>query len=266
MLGIPVTTPARKIMNPKPGYSAPVSAPLYDEPPYLYRGGNSLICVFRANMQAIDSLVPEPLKPAPGGLVYGWQNDFHAVGLGSYHEAIISIPVEFKGKPGLYMAYLYLDSDSPIAAGREIFGFPKKFARFSLSDHEDVLTRVTERGGVELLKFSVQFSRPGKLEDLAALANPIYNLKIIPSVQKGAPPDVRQLTAMTLQNIVVNRIVEGNATVDFGKSPADPLYLLQPLEVLKGIYCEVDFDLPYGEVVHEYQAKKLPSEVYAAAS
>jgi acetoacetate decarboxylase len=96
-----------------------------------------------------------------------------------------------------------------IVRGREIFGFPKKFARFSLSD---------------------------------------------------------QLTAMTLQNIVVNRIVEGNATVDFGKSPADPLYLLQPLEVLQGIYCEVDFDLPYGEVVHEYQAKKLPSEVYAAAS
>jgi acetoacetate decarboxylase len=244
----------------------PASAPLYAEPPYLYRGGNSLICVFHASMPAVESLVPEPLKPAPGGLVYGWQNDFHSVGLGSYHEAMITIPVEFEGKPGLYWAYLYLDSDSPIAAGREIFGFPKKSARFSLSEREDVLTRVAERGGVELFKLSVQFSRPGNPDDLAALANPIYNLKIIPSVQKGAPPDLRQLTAMTLQNVFVRRIVEGNATVDFGKSPADPLYLLQPLEVLKGIYCEVDFDLSYGTVVHEYQDKKAPSEVFAAAS
>jgi acetoacetate decarboxylase len=112
----------------------------------------------------------------------------------------------------------------------------------------------------------VQFSKPGKKEDLAALAYPIYNLKIIPSVQKGAPPDVIQLTAMTLENVVVHRVVEGNATIDFGKSPADPLYLLQPVEVLKGIYCELDFDLPYGEVVHQYKKKTLPSEVYAAAS
>jgi acetoacetate decarboxylase len=162
--------------------------------------------------------------------------------------------------------HIYISTASPIAAGREIFGFPKKSARFSLSEREDVLTRVAERGGVELFKLSVQFSRPGNPDDLAALANPIYNLKIIPSVQKGAPPDVRQLTAMTLQNVFVRRIVEGNATVDFGKSPADPLYLLQPLEVLEGIYCEVDFDLPYGTVVHEYQEKKAPSEVFAAAS
>jgi acetoacetate decarboxylase len=237
----------------KPPCSVPVSAPLYGEPPYLYRGGNSLICVFRADVHAIESLVPEPLKAAPGGLVYGWQNEFHAVGLGSYHEAIVSIPVEFKGKPGQYLAYLYLDSDAPIAAGREIFGFPKKFGRFSLYDRENVLSRVVERGGVELIRLSAQLTRPGKEEDLAALASPLYNLKIIPSVRKGAPPDVWQLTSMTLQNVVVHRIVEGSGTVKFGESPADPLSMLQPIEVLKAVYCELDFDLPYGEVVYDYR-------------
>lgn len=236
-----------------PPCSVPISAPLYGEPPYLYRGSNSLICVFRADLLAVEALVPEPLRPAPGGLVYGWQNDFHAVGLGSYHEAIISIPVEFKGQPGQYLAYLYLDSDVPIAAGREIFGFPKKFGRFSLHDRDNVLSRAVERGGVELFRLSVQLTRAGKQEDLAALANPLYNLKIIPSVRKGAPPDVRQLTSTTLQNVIVHRIVEGSATVKFGESPADPLSILQPTEVLKAIYCELDFDLPYGEVVYDYR-------------
>jgi len=28
----------------------PVSAPLYAEPPYLYRSSNSLICIFRAEV------------------------------------------------------------------------------------------------------------------------------------------------------------------------------------------------------------------------
>lgn len=253
-------------MNPKNSTcSVPISAPLYPEPPILYRGCNSIICVFRADKHAIESLVPEPLQPAPGDLVYAWQNDFNAVGLGSYHEAIISIPVEHRGRTGQYMAYLYLDNDAAIAGGREIFGFPKKFARFSLLQREDVLTRVTERGGIELVKLSVHFARQGKQEDLAALANPIFNLKIIPSVRKGAPPDVSQLTAMTLQNVVVRRVVEGNATVEFGKSPADPLHRLQPLDVLKGIYCELDFDLPYGEVVHEYQDTRVPGRESVAA-
>jgi len=242
-------------MEPKNSSSCsiPVSAPLYAEPPYLYRSSNSLICIFRADVHAVASLVPQPLKPAPGGLVYGWQNDFHAVGLGSYHEAIISIPVEFKGKPGQYMAYLYLDSDVPIAAGREIFGFPKKLGHFSLLDRENVLTRVVKRAGIELFRLSVQLTGPGQAEDIAALANPIYNLKIFPSVRKGALPEVRHLTSVTLQNVVVHRIVEGNATVQFGESPADPLAILKPLEVLKAVYCELDFDLPYGEVAYEYR-------------
>lgn len=101
----------------------------------------------------------------------------------------------------------------------------------------------------------MQFTKPGKEEDLAALANPIYNLKLIPSVTREGRPDVAQLTAMTFQNVVVRRVVEGRATVAFGKSPADPLYLLEPIEVLKGIYSELDFDLPHGEVVHEYAAR-----------
>ena len=43
------------------GYSVPLSAPLYAEPPYLYRGGNSLICIFRADTQGqFSALGTEP--------------------------------------------------------------------------------------------------------------------------------------------------------------------------------------------------------------
>jgi hypothetical protein len=51
----------------------------------------------------------------------------------------------------------------------------------------------------------------------------------------------------------VHRVVEGNATVSFGVSPADPLYLLEPVEIVRGVYCEMDFDLTYGKVVHDYR-------------
>jgi len=98
----------------------------------------------------------------------------------------------------------------------------------------------------------MQLTKPGTPEAVAGLGRPIYNLKVVPSVKKGAPPDVCQLTVNTLENIVVHSVVEGNATVSFGISPADPLYLLEPVEIIQGIYCELDFDLTYGEVIHDF--------------
>jgi acetoacetate decarboxylase len=131
--------------------------------------------------------------------------------------------VEFKGTVDNHMVYLYLDSDTPIMAGREIWGYPKKAAHFTLSQEAEVLTRSVTRGGVEILRISVQMTRAGTPEALSALGGPTYNLKLIPSVRKGAPPDVFQITASTAENLVVHKVVEGNATISFGPSPADPL-------------------------------------------
>ena len=105
---------------------------------------------------------------------------------------------------------------------------------------------------MEILRVSIQIKKPGTAEADGGLGRPIYNLKVVPSVKKGAPPDVKQLTANTLANVVVHRVVEGNATVSIGISTADPLYLLEPLEIIQGIYCELDFDLTYEEVIHDY--------------
>lgn len=234
-------------------YSMPPMSPSYPEPPFLYRGVNSLICVYRASAEAVNWIVPEPLKPAEGNLVYAWMNDFNIVGLGPYQEAIISVPVEFQGDVGNYMAYLFLDSDIAIVGGREIWGFPKKEGHLTSLREADFITRSVDRGGVEIFRISMQMMKPGTADALSGLAKPIYNLKVIPSVKKGAPPDVKQLTATTFQNVLVHRVIEGKAAIDFGMPPTGPLYSLAPLEVIGGFYCELDFDLTYGEVVHDYK-------------
>lgn len=56
----------------------------------------------------------------------------------------------------------------------------------------------------------------------------------------------------TFQNVVVHRVIEGKAIVAL--SPTGPLSLLAPLEVIGGFYCELDFDLTYGEVAYDYLA------------
>src|SRR4051794_34214109 len=97
------------------GYSMPAAIPLYDRPPYLYRGGSILLCVYRARREVLKQIVPSPLVPLEDNLVYAWVNHFPTIGLGDYHEAIVSIPVELHGRKGQYVAHIYLDSDVPIA-------------------------------------------------------------------------------------------------------------------------------------------------------
>jgi len=184
-------------------------------------------------------------------------NQFPTIGLGDYNEAIVSIPVELRGRKGQYVAHIYLDRDVPIAAGREIWGFPKKMARIGFSRQGVLRTGSVERAGIEIMRVSVAERKLAEADALGGLAQPLYNLKLIPSAEEGAPPAVWQLTATTLQNIKIRKIVQGNATVEYCASPVDPLHLLEVIETIGGYYCELDFDLGYGEIVHDYIKQTL---------
>jgi acetoacetate decarboxylase len=235
-----------------PSFSMPLSAPFYDRPPYLYRGGRVLICVYRTRRQLLDQLVPAPLIPSDENLVYAWVNNFPTINWGTYHEAIISVPVNLNGRKGQYIAYIYLDSDAPIAAGREIWGFPKKMSRVCFSDEGELLRGCVERKGIEIMRVSVAKTKLAQIDALSGLGDPLYNTKLIPSVEESKPPAVWQLTATTLQNVKVRMVVQGHAAIEYQPSPSDPLYLIEPIETIGGYYCELDFDLGYGEVVHDY--------------
>ena len=51
-----------------------------------------------------------------------------STGFGNYTESGQVIPVSFEGRKGAYAHCMFLNNDPPIAAGRELWGFPKKLA------------------------------------------------------------------------------------------------------------------------------------------
>jgi len=70
-----------------------------------------------------------PLEPVEESLVhYEWIKMPDSSGFGSYTESGMVIPCRFKGEDVNFVAQMYLDDDPPIVAGREIWGFPKKYA------------------------------------------------------------------------------------------------------------------------------------------
>jgi acetoacetate decarboxylase len=234
------------------GYSIPSSAPLYLEPPYEYRNCWWMTIVFKSTPEVLKELVPEPLEPNPDNIVMVFLGSPRAAGLGPYHEAVIAVPAKFRDMSGRYAAYLYLDSDIPIANGREIWGWPKKHAQFTITEANGMIRTTVERGGVEIIKASVVLAELIKEPEKSPPPPPYFNLKIIPSVKLGAPPEVKQLTITKLENYAVKTGYTGSATLEFGMSPADPLHRIEVVQVLAGYYVQNQFDLPHGDVLYNY--------------
>ncbi len=67
-------------------------------------------------------------------------------GFGDYTETGQVIPVTFEGQAGSYVHAIYLDDDLPITGGRELWGFPKKFAQPSLEVHKETLVGTLDFG------------------------------------------------------------------------------------------------------------------------
>lgn len=245
-----------KKTSPKParlpyGYSLPQLSPLYMQPPFEYRDAWSMMVSFRSDPRVVARYLPKPLVGVPEGTMFVTTSRFFTAGFGSYHEVLLGALAKYRGRLVNHCLYLILDNDIAIAAGREIWGFPKKLGRVALSDRDGVITGEVERGGLPLIRTAMEVGPlvpPGELEGSAEYTN----LKLVPSIREGAAPEVMQLTSTTLTNITVKQLYKGRATVQFMPSPVDRFSEIPVREVLGGYYYNVDFTLGHGDVLHDY--------------
>ena len=121
-------------------------------------------------------------------------------GFGSYTESGMVIPCRFEGEEMNFVAQMYLDDDPPIVAGREIWGFPKKYAHPKLEIVKDTLTGTLEYAGQLVAMGTMAYKHESMagngVKTTATLAKTQVNLKLIPGVD-GRP---RHLPARRLQS------------------------------------------------------------------
>lgn len=239
-------------MSPERAYTVPGVSPLYPPPPYRYTDCPILLVPFIAEPGVTRRLVPEPLEPNADDIAYIAIGHMHNDRLGSTREAFVVVPSSDGTRWGNYSVFLYLENDACITSGREIWGWPKKLAEISLEDDVAGVRAVVRRGGADLIDASL-----GSLEDTRAdelqLSPLWFNLKIIPSVVEGAPPEVCQITATTFEDLAVRDVQRGTAQLRLSSTDADRLNeLIEVREVLPGHRMTLSFRLLHGEVVHDY--------------
>ena len=233
-------------------YSLPINDSLYGKPPFHYKGSESIMVVFKSDPNVISELVPKPMEANPDGLAIASINRFNCTGFGRSIEMFFVIPVTFQGEAGNYLPYIILNNDKPLAGGREIWGWEKKLGQLELEEKDGIVYGSAERGGSVLLKASVERSEIGTLEDVAG-SGVYFCVKVIPSVEKDAPPEVAQLTRVDLtESIKFHTIEKGPAAIEFPMSPTSFLHTVPVLEILGGFYVTHESILDYGTVVHDY--------------
>jgi acetoacetate decarboxylase len=235
--------------------SMPAASPSYPHGPFRFINREYFIVAYESDKDAIREAVPEPLEPVPEGIVYyEWIRMPDSSGFGDYTESGVVIPCTWQKKPCNFVAQMYLDDDPPIAAGREIWGFPKKYAEPKLEVATDTLTGTLHYAGQLCALGTMAYKHEPHVRDIGktvqALEKMQVNLKLIPDVD--GKPKIAQLVSYHLTHISVKGSWTGPARLHLVPHVNAPVADLPVKKVVGGRHFVADLTLPYGSVLHDY--------------
>ncbi len=243
----------------------PLASPSSPRGPYRFIDREYLIITYLSDPDAIRAQLPEPLEPdGSNSVLFEFIKMPDSSGFGSYTESGIVIPARYAGEAVNFTSQMYLDIESPISGGREIWGFPKKLARPTLAVREDTLTGTLDYAGERVALGTMRYKWEQVTYDLKGetvctscvdtiaqkMAKTQVNLKWIPDVDGS--PAIAQLVAYNLSDIRVKGAWSGPARLHLVAHVNAPVADLPVRDVLGGMHFVADLTLPYGRVLHDY--------------
>jgi acetoacetate decarboxylase len=233
-------------------FAMPLTSPAFPPGPYRFVDREYLIITYRTDPAALERVVPEPLTFDEPLVKYEFIRMPDSTGFGNYTESGQVIPVKFKGQAGSYSHSMYLNDGPPIYGGRELWGFPKKYAQPCLSVDKDTLIGTLDYGSVRVATGTMGFKHNAL--DLGAvhanLIKPNYLLKIIPHVD--GTPRILELVDYRLEDIVMKGAWSGPATLNLSPHALAPVAGLPVREIVSATHIVADVTLGLGTVAYDY--------------
>ena len=236
-------------------YSMPLVSPSYPPGPYKFFDREYLIITYRTDLEALQRVVPEPLEVFEPIVKYEFIRMPDSTGFGDYTETGQVIPVKFNGVEGGYVHSMFLDDEAPIAGGREIWGFPKKYAKPKMQVETDTLVGTLHYGSVLCASGTMGYKHVAcdREKVLASLLAPSFLIKIIPDVD--AKPRICELVRYYLEDITLKECWTGPAALGLFPHAICDVASLPVREVLSAVHLKADLTLGLGEVIYDYLAE-----------
>lgn len=235
-------------------FAMPLTSPAFRRGPYLFHDREFLIITYRTDPDVLRRVVPEPLEIMEPLVRYEFIRMPDSTGFGDYTESGQVIPVSFRGAQGGYVHAMYLDDHPSIAAGRELWGFPKKLASPHLAVEIDTLVGTLDYGTVRIATATMGYK--DRVADhaavLASLAAPNFLLKIIPHVDGSAR--ICELVRYHTTQVTLKGAWTAPGSLELHPHALAPVADLPVLAVVSALHFVADLTLDLGEVVYDYLA------------
>ncbi len=244
-----------KAYEVKNSFAMPITSPSFAPGPYQFRNREFLIIEYETELEALRRVVPEPLEVCRPAVKYEFIKMPDSDGFGSYDESGQVIPVQFNGQPGNYVHAMYLDDLAPIVGGREIWGFPKKYAQPEMrvdKISKDCYLGVLKYGELEVARATMAYKwqQLGAEPLRAAMLTPNFLVKVIPDVDCTAK--ICQLVKYPLTNVTVREAWTGPASLQLFPHCMAPVAELPVKRVLSAVHYISEMTIGLGEVVYDY--------------
>jgi acetoacetate decarboxylase len=241
-------------------FSTPWDAPLIPKFPIQFRNTRIFTVLYRTQQANIQRILPQPLESANDLVVIHYYHMTDAEWFGNYYESAVQVEVRIQMADGEvvkgnYSPYLALGSDGAVAAGREIYGQPKKSGDPQIEFNGDLIIGRINRNGINIVTSTMAYKQQrSHLDELRSIVpfEQNINLKMIPHIDGTLA--IKQLTARTFSDLVVHECWRGWATTEIHPHAQLPICKLPVVEMLEGFYWVCDLTLPMGRILLDYLA------------
>jgi acetoacetate decarboxylase len=161
----------------------------------------AIVCLFTAKLEVKKKFLPPELEAIEFPFDVVFITEYPDSTVGPYNENLILLYCKYEKQAGLFVMNIYVDDDAALAAGREIWGYPKKFCDISLSSIENnsIRGKLVRKGKTIIDLEADVLEKPPSIDPTYLIQSfPLYNLKIIPDVEDNSKPCFKQLTSTTL--------------------------------------------------------------------
>ena len=232
------------------GYSMPVDAPLYGKGPIYYKDTEAFIISYETDQEAAASMLPEGLslpKPATAAVMFVKYN-FSSIG--PYTEVILGIDCFWEKTPKLYIPHIVVDNVIPLAAGREVWGYPKKMAHIEITQEDDLVLGVMERPKNNRIVTIIM--RPEIRCEPQEVKLEALSMRVIPSSEDSEKVEIAELVEAKTK-VINPDLWTGTGSIQYhSTSVFDPWHKLPVRKINGAQYMKYDYELDLLKVLKRY--------------
>jgi len=232
--------------------TTPLASPAFPRGPYRFTDREYLNITYRTDPDALNALIPAPLKVTEPLVRFEVMRMPDVTGLGDYTESGQVALVEHDGEPGEFTLGMYVDSLGAIASGREVAAYPKKFGRPALTVDSDALVGTLDYGSIRVAVATMGYKHSAldEAEARAELTAPTYMLKIVPGYD--GKPRICELARSQISDLTIKGAWTGPARLHLVPHALAPLADLPVLEIVSASHILTDLTLGRAEAVYDY--------------